>query len=190
MHAPNHMPNDGLAMRFTHSAEVQKARGERSIEVGPRGTVHDYVPFYFGLCSPMMLNLKTGRVQGYNEGQRPLIYLVADARRVHESGCKYVFTDGQALSAISRQFDDIGHLSEIDWQVVGSRHWANTFSDGDRQRRKQAEFLVHKAMPWSLITAVAVFDRTIEAEVTATLAEFGPEMKKPVKVMRDWYFRE
>lgn len=38
--------------------------------------MHDYVPFYFGPLSPMMLNLKTGRVAGYEEDQEPLIYLV------------------------------------------------------------------------------------------------------------------
>ena len=30
--------------------------------------MHDYVPFYFGVLSPMLLQLKTGRVTGYNEG--------------------------------------------------------------------------------------------------------------------------
>ena len=69
IHALNHVPDDGLTYRFCHRAEVHGARADVSIPVGPGGTIHDYVPFYFGYLSPMMLNLKTGRVDGYNEGQ-------------------------------------------------------------------------------------------------------------------------
>ena len=35
--------------------------------------MHDYVPFYFGQLSPMLLQLKTNRVAGYTEGQDPLM---------------------------------------------------------------------------------------------------------------------
>ena len=32
---------------------------------------------YFGYLAPMLLQLKTGRVAGYQEGQSPLLYLVS-----------------------------------------------------------------------------------------------------------------
>lgn len=50
LHAPNHIPDDGLAYRFCHSAEVQSARADVPIHLGPGGTIHDYVPFYSVIC--------------------------------------------------------------------------------------------------------------------------------------------
>ena len=36
-------------------------RRDRSVPVGPGGTLGDYIPFYFTPWSPMLLNLVTGR---------------------------------------------------------------------------------------------------------------------------------
>lgn len=76
--APNHAPDDGRVYRTIHNVGVQTKRQATAIPCGPGGTIHDYVPFYFGYLSPMLLNLKTGRVSGYGEGQTPLIYLGLD----------------------------------------------------------------------------------------------------------------
>ena len=80
--APNHCPDDGASYRTIHNEVVQNQRHVTHIPCGPGGTVHDYVPFYFGYLSPMLLNLKTGRVEGYDEEQAPLIYLVSSAQAV------------------------------------------------------------------------------------------------------------
>lgn len=74
LHAPNFTPDDGLVYRTNHNEDVQAKRHHTRISCGPGGTVHDYIPFYFGPLSPMMLNLKTGRVPGYDEGQEPFIF--------------------------------------------------------------------------------------------------------------------
>ena len=55
LHAPNHTPNDGLSYRTIHNVDIQAERRIRTIPCGPRGTVHDYVSFYFGFLSPMLL---------------------------------------------------------------------------------------------------------------------------------------
>jgi len=73
LHAANHTPADGLPYRTIHNVEIQGQRHIRNIPSGPGGTLHDYVPFYFGFLSPMLFQLKTGRVAGYNEGQAPLV---------------------------------------------------------------------------------------------------------------------
>jgi hypothetical protein len=64
LHAPNFTPDDGLPYRTIHNLSVQVSRHDRPIAHGPGGTCHDYVPFYFGTLSVMLLNLKTGRVPG------------------------------------------------------------------------------------------------------------------------------
>ncbi len=72
LHAPNHTPKDDLPYRTIHNVDIQVERRLRQIPYGPRGTIHDYVSFYFGFLSPMLLQLKTGRVAGYQEGQQQM----------------------------------------------------------------------------------------------------------------------
>src|SRR6266481_4453319 len=74
LHATNHTPNDGFPYRTIHNVDIQNIRRIKPISCDPCGTMHDYVPFYFGYLSPMLFQLKTGRVPGYAEGQEPLIY--------------------------------------------------------------------------------------------------------------------
>lgn len=186
--APNHEPKDGLVYRTIHNVEIQQRRRVTSVPRGPKGNVHDYVPFYFGYLSPMMLNLKTGRVPGYNEGQAPLIYFVSTCQAVADSGAKFVFTDGHGLAKFTQWFDDLADLERIDWNIVKARYWKDTPDDSDRQRRKQAEFLVHRFCDWSLIHEIAVINQNMKDRVENILSEFARKLRREV-VVRDWYFR-
>lgn len=188
LHAPNHVPDDGLTYRFCHSAEVQGARAEVPVHLGPGGTIHDYVPFYFGYLSPMMLNLKTGRVEGYNEGQEPLIYLVSSAQAIEEAGIKFVYSDGHGLASYTEWFDDLSDLGKIDWTVVYQRYWRGDINDMDRQRKKQAEFLIHQCCPWSLIQEIVVIDSAMQQRVGAIMAIFPEDLRRVVRVDRNWYY--
>lgn len=188
LHAPHHVPEDGLPYRFCHSVEVQNARAEVPVGLGPGGTIHDYVPFYFGCLSPMMLNLKTGRVGGYSEGQDPLIYLVSSAQAVQVAGVKFVYSDGHGLAMFTEWFDDLVHLDAVDWAVVNQRYWTDTIDDMDRQRKKQAEFLVHQCCPWSLIQEIVVIDAGMKQRVEAILASFPAAQRRVVRVDRNWYY--
>ena len=62
------------------------SRQAKPITCGPGGTCHDYVPFYFGPLSVMLLNLKTGRVQGYDDGR-------AVWRRPSSQGLRMIWWD-------------------------------------------------------------------------------------------------
>ena len=188
LHAPNHMPDDGLPYRFCHDPEVQGARSAVTITAGPGGTIHDYVPFYFGYLSPMMLKLKTGQVSGYNDGQEPLIYLVSTAQAVAAAGVEFVFTDGHGLAFFTKQFDRLERLDAVDWEMVYQRYWSDNTNDMDRQRRKQAEFLVHRSCPWSLIQEIAVIDTETRDRVEAIQTAFPASQRKMVKVERSWYY--
>lgn len=88
----------------------------------------------------MLLNLHSGRVEGYNEGQEPLIYIVTSIRRVAAAGRPWVFSDGHGLAALTNWYDDPECLDEVDWDLVSERYWSDTTDDNDRRRRKQAEF--------------------------------------------------
>lgn len=186
--APNHCPNDGQVYRTIHNEEVQNKRHVTHISCGPGGMIHDYVPFYFGYLSPMLLNLKTGRVSGYNEGQAPLIYLASTAQAVRDSGAGFVFSNGHGLATFTDWFDDLAQLDQVDWDMVYQRYWSDTLEDMDRQRRKQAEFLVHRFCDWSLIREIGILDQTMKQRVEEILAGYPAGLRRPVAVRPEWYY--
>ena len=188
LHAPIHVPNDGLPYRFCHDPEVQGARAAVTIPVGPAGTIHDYVPFYFGYLSPMMFKLKTGQVAGYNEGQEPLIYLVTTVQAVESANIPFVFSNGHGLAFFTDWFDELGRLDEVDWNMVYQRYWRDTINDMDRQRRKQAEFLVHQSCPWDVIQEIVVINADMRERVDTIQSRFPSTLRKPVRVERNWYY--
>jgi hypothetical protein len=188
LHAPNFTPNDGLPYRTIHNTNVQANRRVRPVPCGPGGTIHDYVPFYFGPLSVMLLNLHSGRVKGYDEGQAPLIYLVTSIERVNAARRRWVFSDGHGLAALTSWHDDAARLEQVDWQLVGERYWSDRPDDNDRQRRKQAEFLVWQDLPWSAIGGIAVLDAPMKAAVEAILGKNPQSSHPPVRVRRDWYY--
>lgn len=187
-HAPNKTPADGLVYRTIHNVEVQSQRQHRPIPCGPGGVIHDYVAFYFGPLSPMMLQLKTGQVAGYTEGQEPLIYLVSTAQTIAQGGA-FVFSDGHGIARFTNWFDDLGDLDNVDWGMVNQRYWTDDpRGDNDRQRRKQAEFLAHEFVDWSLIHEVVVISPAIQEQVTGIFESFPAAMQRPVNVRREWYY--
>jgi hypothetical protein len=150
--------------------------------------MHDYVPFYFGYLSPMLYQLKTGRVAGYNEGQAPLIYLQSTIQAVADAGRPFVFSDGHGIAAFTNWFDDLAHLDQVDWDMVYQRYWSDNVNDMDRQRRKQAEFLIHELCPWNLIQDITVLNAVAKARVEAILNDFPAEQRKLVNINPGWYY--
>lgn len=188
LHAPNCTPEDGLPYRTIHNVGVQESRHNSQIQCGPRGTCHDYIPFYFGPLSPMLLNLKTGRVAGYTQGQSPLIYLTTTVDRVQAAGCAFVFSDGHGLARFTNWYDDPARLDQVDWNIVGARYWNDRPDDNDRQRRKQAEFLIWQSLGWPLIERIAVFNQQAKTNVETVLGQHPEQVHPPVDVRSQWYY--
>ena len=84
-------------------------------------------------------------------------------------------------------FPGTSGFADLAWDVIRSRQWADTADDNDRKRRKQAEFLVHNAVPWNAVSRIGVIDATIADTVHALLA--GAPHQPAVDVHRDWYYR-
>ena len=61
-------------------------------------------------------------------------------------------------------------------------------NDMDRQRRKQAEFLVHRFCDWSMIHGIAVIDVGMKERVEGIFGSYAPEMERGVEVRKDWYY--
>jgi hypothetical protein len=189
LHAPRFTPDDGLQYKTIHNIDIQNKRNVRLIPCGPKGTIHDYVPFYFGPLSPMMLNLKTGRVPTYNEGQEPLTYLVSNVANIVENGHRFVFSNGHGIAFNTDWYDDVADLDKVDWGMVYERYWADDYEkDMDRQRRKQAEFLVHHFCPWDTIVGIVVIDEQMKSNVEQIFANCDTALTRPIAVKRDWYY--
>lgn len=168
--------------------EVQERRRKKQVSCGPRGNLHDYVPFYFAPRSPMMFAISKGNVEGYEGGTVPLIYLVSSAQRVQNAGLEFVFTDGHPTKAFTSFFDDVAYLSEVPWDVMRSRYWNDDEDHPDRRRRRQAEFLVYGSFPWSAVEFLAVANKGIQTRLQKFLTTKYPNRVKPVRVAPDWYF--
>lgn len=188
LHAPLHAPNDGRAYRTIHNPDIQRQRRSRVIRCGPGGVIHDYVPFFLGPRPPMLLQLKTGQVSGYSGGQEPLIYLVSTAQSVVESGAGFVFSDGQGIAKITSWFDDLRDLDKVDWVAVNATYWSDGPEDMDRQRRKQAEFLVHRFVRWDLISDVGVVNASARAQVDAVFSAVPKKLRRTASVRPEWYY--
>ena len=74
------------------------------------------------------------------------------------------------------------------WIGTSARYWADQPDDNDRQRRKQAEFLVWQSLDWSLIQGVGALNQQVKARVEAILDQHPDRSRPNVQVMGPWYY--
>lgn len=148
-------------------------RKEYHVLIEPGGTLGEYIPFYFGGHSPMLLNIKTGHRGIIQRPQHKIVYIVCRVAAVIQNCFEWVFTDGHAKDKITTFYNNIAELEEvIDWNMVFEQYWANTEEDFDRRRRKQAEFLIKSYVPVSCIHNIIVRNDTRKAEIEAMLKKY------------------
>lgn len=83
-------------------------------------------------------------------------------------------------------YDDADRLDDaVDWQLMQATRWANTPDDPDR-RRRGAEFLVHKALPFELVDELGVYDDDARSTVAQAAADGGWDVA--VNIRSTWYF--
>nr|WP_293104120.1 DUF4433 domain-containing protein [Okeania sp. SIO2F4] len=131
--------------------QIQKRRAIKGVPCGAGGVLHDYVPFYFAPRSPMLFTIHKGNVESYQNGQSSIIHLVVEIEAIENSNLDFVFTDGHAVMDYSDFYDDLYDLNYIDWELMESKYWFDYDEDNSRKCRRQAEFLVHKFCPWTLV---------------------------------------
>jgi len=148
---------DFKAVNIGHQ-HIKDRRLKRIVELSPGGTVGDYVPFYFAPRSPMLYVIDRGGVIGYEDGQKPVVYLSSSTEAVSKAGLPFVFTEGHAEMAYTDFYNNLDDLDKVDWRLMGEKYWHDTDEDGDRKRRRQAEFLVHEFFPWKSVSYIGVYD--------------------------------
>lgn len=167
---------------------IQQRRAARAVPFPPKGTLHDYVPFYFSIRSPMLYTLSKGNVSTFQGSQADVIYLASTVQNVIDHGLDFVFTDGHAIVSLTQFYKAIDDLAHVDWQIIRSRQWFDNSDNPDRKRRKQAEFLVYRFFPWHCIRAVAVKNEIMQQRVQTALNIHSLAQQKPILLRPSWYY--
>ena len=80
------LPSVGIAHNH-----IKERRARRGVTRANRGTLADYVPFYFAPRSPMLYSIGGGFVEGYADGEDPILHLVTSAEVVKAVGLPFTF---------------------------------------------------------------------------------------------------
>ncbi|MCW2952765.1 MAG: hypothetical protein JWQ48_1935 [Conexibacter sp.] len=172
-------------MSIAHD-HIKSVRSTWPVRVARGGTLADYVPFYYAPRSPMLYAISTGHVADYEGGQDEVAHLVLEAEDIAEPG-SFAITDGHAATRLSLQYDDLAALDEaISWPIMSARYWRDTDADGDRKRRRQAEFLAWSLVPFAAVRIIGVRTVEIAERVRASLA--GSAHMPEIVVRADWYY--
>lgn len=168
------------------SAIKERRLNELVLRSHPNLHVGDCVPFYFCPRSIMLYLINQGNHPDltYHGGQGPIIHLEADLYSVVEwaddNDCRWAFTLSNAGSFYFEDRCDLAKLTEIDWDAVQAKLWAQC------KEGKQAEFLVECSFPWSLVERIGVHSEPIRQQVVQALPRKGH--MPVVEVCRDWYY--
>jgi hypothetical protein len=190
----NALHNSQILYKNIAYENIQYRRATTRVPCGYGGVLHDYVPFYFAPRSPMLYSLYRGNVPGYDRGQSPIIYLASRVEyAMGLADLSVVFSDGDPIMAYSEFFEDLYALNyaidwELIWEVTDAKSWADTDEDGDRKRRRQAEFLVYQCFPWLLITEIGVISPEMKQRVETQLKQFPNRHQPPVNIYSNGYY--
>ena len=166
------------------SPSPQRRRARTPVPLG--GTLHDYVPFYFAPRSPMLFRIGKEWGQAGGADTRDLIYLVSSVEQVEAHGLPFTFSLFHAVTRPNEFLTGSAELHRVDWPLMQSRMWTDTPDDNDRQRRRQAEFLVRDRLPLTALEGFAAFDGDRAGRIAALADEHGLGLRG--KPMPRWYF--
>jgi hypothetical protein len=129
----------GLQHSNIANADIQNRRSEMPVTCGPKGFVHDYVPFYFTKRSPMLKAV----VYSKNIDQYEIVYFAIPISQLLQANT--VFTDTAANRNSHPEF------------------YSNP--KGKLKSAKMAEMLVHQSVPLTSISHMVVWDEHAKARV-------------------------
>ena len=182
----NDQETQGIERTSIAHAFIQEKRARTKVPCGPGGVLHDYAPLFFCNRPPMLYSINRGNVVGRTQDQ--VIYLCTTVQSVCNAELDFVFTDGHGIIRTTRFFTDLARLDRVDWPLMTAKWWNDTQEDPDRMSRRQAEFLVHRLLPWYAIGAVVVQDTAMEAKVVELMQANGEDRSSPVRIQPRWYY--
>jgi len=134
------------------------------VTVPPGGVVHDYVPFYFGSLSPMLLAV----INKKNVDQYNIIFIGVSIDILEYEGT--VFTNAAANATTPPTFYvDLDDLDNLDWDNINSRSWGNPSEEAKRAR--MAEALIQTRVNVSDFDHIIVWNQSFRERVEVIYAD-------------------
>lgn len=167
---------------------IKQRRLTSELECQPGLMVGACVPFYYCPRSVMLYLLHMGNHVDvtYKGGQRPIVHLVFDLQSVVEwagtGGTRWAITLSNAGSSFFESRNELSGLDELNWDAIGN----SDFRDRDVKEGKQAEFLVERQVPWTLVERIGVIDARTQGAVQRILTSC--EHRPQVDIEQDWYY--
>lgn len=160
--------------------EIQERRKTMNVTCGPKGVVHDYVPFYFAKRTPMLLNI----VKSKNIDQIDIIYLAIPIEKVMDR--EVVFSDASANTAIPPNFyNNPSELSDLNWDIIDSWRWS--FPDDEERHQKMAEVLIHNKVEITDISHIVVWNKNFKNHIKGVLKDSNIDGPKVVTDYHDHF---
>lgn len=167
---------------------IKERRFRLPVQCHPGDCVGDYVPFYFCPRSIMLYLIYRANHPEltYRGGQEPILHLELDlsetVRWAEAQGRRWAFSLSNAGAVYTEFRDRIEQLHEVNWEAVA----ASDFRDPAVKEGKQAEFLVHESVPWTLVQRVGANSAAVQRQ--AQRAFSGAAHQPAVEVIRSWYY--
>lgn len=149
------------------SSDIQCTRHEMEVTCGPKGHVHDYVPFYFNPRTPMFLSI----IKSRNYDQPYFIYFAVSIDKLENE--KFVFTNKAANRRYEPPtfYDCPSNLNELSWNCIESKAWSSP--NEDEKHKKMAEALHFKEFDLNDISYIVAWNESVKEYVEKTFKESG-----------------
>jgi hypothetical protein len=185
LHCPNSNRLDPNFVNIGNPSLISD-RNHVGVPIPPRGTLSDYIPFYFTPLSLMLLNIKTGYRGIQQRRNEEIAIVVCSLQKLEQDGITFVFTDRHARLATTEFFGDIADLYRIDWKILQNRDFSRDNNDLGKMERYQAETLVHRHLPIDSLLAIACYNSRERDSVDALVK--GGGLGLSVISRPGWYF--
>ncbi|MGP1472301.1 MAG: type II toxin-antitoxin system toxin DNA ADP-ribosyl transferase DarT [Prevotella intermedia] len=159
---------NGITHRNIANTNIQNRRATMKVPVGPKGKVHDYVPFYFSSINSMLLK----KLNEKNVDQPLIIYLCVKIDRLDKDDA--VFTDASANTNVPPTFyDDVKDLNKLNWELIDSKKWSVPTDEG--KHKKMAEALIYNRVGIEEVDAIVVYNDCAKKKVEKIFKNNGIE---------------
>lgn len=176
-------PTTGIGM-----SKIKSRRLALPVSCHPGDTVGDYVPFNFCPRSVMLYVIHMGNSPelAFKGGQGSIVHLASSLDAViawaNANGVRWAFTPSNAGAIYTMFHSTVTELDQIDWTAVAN----DDFRSAVVKEGKQAEFLLHGSLPWTLVTQIGVRSASIKSKAEAAIAT-GTHRPDAI-VSPDWYY--